>query len=130
LSLAKNNKLSAAGKTLSKQQFIFSTLMTFFCIVITYFFWGFIFAKSSLLGGLVAIIPQFIFGLNAFKYAGATKSQQVVDAFYKGEKLKLLLTTILFALTFKFFIIVPIAFFTVFCLVVITSLLTPVFLKH
>jgi ATP synthase protein I len=130
LSKIKNNKLTAAGNILFKQQFLFSALMTFFCIVITYFFWGYTFAKSSLLGGLVAIIPQFVFALNAFKYAGATKAQQIVDAFNKGEKLKLFLTAILFALTFKFFIIVPIAFFIVFCLVVIMSLLTPVLLKH
>jgi len=130
LSQIKNNKLTATGKNLSKQQLLFSALMTFFCSVITYFFWGYTFAKSSLLGGFVAIIPQFVFAFNAFKYAGATKVQQVVDAFNKGEKIKLFLTAILFALAFKFFIIVPIAFFIVFCLVVITSLLTPVFLKH
>ncbi|MBL4908450.1 MAG: ATP synthase subunit I [Alteromonadaceae bacterium] len=130
LRLTKQNKLMAAGRKLSKQQLLFSALMTFFCILITYFFWGYIFAKSALLGGLVAIIPQFVFALRAFKYAGATKAQLVVDTFYKGEKLKLLISVILFALTFKFFIIVPITFFTVFCLVLIMSLLTPIFMKH
>jgi ATP synthase protein I len=129
LSLTKKNKLTAAGKHLTKQQLLFTILMTFFCILITYFFWGYNFAKSALLGGLVAIIPQVIFGLCVFKYAGASKAQQVIDAFYQGEKIKLLLTVILFALAFKFFTLVPIAFFTVFCLVVITSLLTPFFLK-
>jgi len=124
------NKLTAAGKHLTKQQLVFATTMTFISCLITYFFWGLIMAKSALLGGLIAIIPHFFFGLSAFKYAGATKAQQVVDAFYKGEKVKLLITAILFALTFKFFIIVPLALFTVFCLVMITSLLTPVFLKH
>ncbi len=130
LSPTKINKLTATGKALSKQQLILTTVMTFFCVVITYFFCGYLNAKSALLGGLVAIIPQFVFGLKAFKYAGASKAKLVVDAFYKGEKLKLLLTAILFALVFKFFVIVPIAFFTVFCLIVITSLLTPVFFKH
>jgi len=124
------NKLTAAGKHLTKQQLLLTGIMTFFLSLITYFLWGLIEAKSALLGGLIAIIPHFIFGLSAFKYAGATKAQQVVDAFYKGEKIKLLITAILFALTFKFFTIVPLALFTVFCVVMITSLLTPFFLKH
>jgi len=124
------NKLTATGKSLTRQQLLFASVMTFFTCVITYLLWGFITAKSALLGGLIAIIPHFIFGLSAFKYSGATKAQQVVDAFYKGEKVKLLITAILFALTFKYFTIVPLALFTVFCLVMITSLLTPIFLKH
>ncbi|PCI60493.1 MAG: F0F1 ATP synthase assembly protein I [Gammaproteobacteria bacterium] len=129
MSPTNKNKLTAAGKKLTKQQLIITISMTFLCVVITYFFWGIITAKSALLGGLVALIPQFVFGLKVFKYAGATKAQQVVDAFYQGEKIKLFITAILVALTLKLFIIVPVAFFTVFCLVVITSLLTPVFIK-
>lgn len=130
MSQRNKNTLTAAGKNLTRQQLLLTSIVTFFLCVIAYLFWGLIMAKSALLGGLIAIIPHFFFGLSAFKYAGATKAQQVVDAFYKGEKVKLLITAILFALTFKFFTIVPLALFIVFCLVMITSLLTPVFLKH
>ena len=129
LSLTKKNKLTTTGEYLMAQQLKSSLLITTLCVLITYFIWGFDMAKSSLIGALIAIIPHFVFGRSAFKFAGASKMQQVVDSFYKGEKVKILLTAIMFALAFKFLSPVPVAFISVFCLVVITSLLTPIFLK-
>jgi len=125
-----NNNLVAAGKKLIKQQFIWTLLVSLFCIIITYLVWGTTYAYSAMLGALIAIIPNLIFGKKAFKYSGARQSQQVVDSFYQGEKIKILLTAILFALTFRFFSIVPVPLFSVFSLVVIMSLLTPVLFKH
>lgn len=125
-----NNNLVTAGKKLTKQQFLLAMIMAFFCVIITYIIWGKTYAFSALLGAIIAIIPNIIFGKKAFKYSGARQSQQVVDSFYQGEKLKIVITAILFALTFRFFSIVPLPLFSVFSLVVIVSLLTPVLFKH
>ena len=130
MSTTKNNVLVAAGKKLIKQQFLLALFVAFFCVVITYYFWGYNHAYSALLGAVIAIIPNLIFGKKAFKYSGARQSQQVIDSFYQGEKLKIVITAILFALTFRFFPIVPVPLFSVFSLVVIMSLLTPVLFKH
>ncbi len=126
----KKNVLVAAGNKLIKQQFLLALLVAFICVIITYFIWGTMHAYSALLGAAIAIIPNIIFGKKAFKYSGARQSQQVVDAFYQGEKLKIVITAVLFALTFRFFPIVPVPLFSVFSLVVIMSLLTPVLFKH
>jgi ATP synthase protein I len=130
LSITLNNSLIAAGKKLVKQQLLFALVVAFACTITIYFFWGILYAYSALLGAAIAIIPNTIFGKRAFKYSGARQSQQVVDSFYKGEKIKILLTAILFALSFRFFPIVPVPLFSVFSLVVILSLLTPVLFKH
>ncbi len=130
MSTTKKNILVAAGKRLVKQQFLLAFFVAFFCVIITYFVWGKQHAYSALLGAVIAIIPNIIFGKKAFKYSGARQSQQVVDSFYQGEKLKIIITAVLFALTFRFFPIVPVPLFSVFSLVVIMSLLTPVLFKH
>ena len=97
--------------------------------IVTYFIWGFVPAKSILVGGFVAIIPNIVFAFKAFQYAGAQSSEKVMDSFYKGEKLKLVLTALLFALAFKFLVILPLPFFISFCLVVLIPLLTPFLFK-
>ncbi len=129
MSFSLKNGLTAPGKRLVKQQLMFATLVTLVSVLVTYFIWELNYAYSALLGGVIVIIPNVIFGRKAFKYAGATKSQQVIDEFYQGEKLKILITVVLFALVFRFLPIVPVPLFSVFCLVMILSLLTPVLFK-
>jgi len=97
--------------------------------LITYFVWGINSAKSSLIGGFVVIIPNVFFAFKAFRYAGARSSKKVLESFYSGEKMKILLMAILLALTFKIFPIEPIAFFTNFSLVLALPLLTPFLFK-
>lgn len=62
-------------------------------------------------------------------YAGARSSKLVMESFFVGEKIKLVLTVILLALAFKYLAIIPVPFFTTFCLVMATPLLTPFLFK-
>ena len=39
-------------------------------------------------GGCIGIIPNFVFALYAFKFAGASAAKQVMDSFFKGAKIK------------------------------------------
>jgi ATP synthase protein I len=87
-------------------------------------------ASSVLAGGAIGILPNYIFALKAFKYAGATASKLVVESFFSGVKLKMLVTAVLFALAFKFLAILPIAFFTSYCMVMALPLLTPFIFKQ
>ena len=59
-------------------------------------------AISCFWGGLVAILPQAVFGFCVFKHSGALKSKQIWQGFMRGEALKLLLTAVLFSLVYKF----------------------------
>jgi ATP synthase protein I len=84
---------------------------------------------SALTGGIIAILPNVFFAYKAFKYAGARSSKLVMESFFLGEKIKMVLTVILLALAFKFLAIVPVPFFTTFCLVMVMPLLTPFLFK-
>lgn len=55
---------------------------------------------SGLCGGLIAWLPNLYFAHKAFRYSGARAAQAIVRSFYAGEAGKLILTAVLFALTF------------------------------
>jgi len=57
-------------------------------------------AKSSMVGGAIAIGSNWFFARWAFRYSGARAARQVAYSFYVGETGKFLLTVILFAASF------------------------------
>ncbi len=124
-----NNKLTNAGRKLALQQNALTIFVVLFCSLITYFFWGLLHAKSTLVAGVVTIIPNMFFAFKAFRYAGAQSSKKVVESFFSGVKFKMALTALLFALAFKFLVLLPIPFFVMFCIVMVMPLLAPIFLK-
>ena len=54
----------------------------------------------ALLGGMIAWLPNLYFAHKAFRYSGARAAREIVRSFYAGEAGKLILTFVLFALTF------------------------------
>ena len=55
---------------------------------------------SGLCGGLIVWLPNLYFAHKAFRFSGARAAQAIVRSFYAGEAGKLILTAVLFALTF------------------------------
>lgn len=124
------NKLTLAGRNLAWQQNILAISVVLLCSLVTYFIWGLAHAQSTLAAGVVTIVPNIVFALKAFKYAGAKSSKLVIESFFSGVKLKMVLTALLFALAFKFLVLLPIPFFVMFCIVMIIPLIAPFFLKR
>jgi ATP synthase protein I len=123
------NKLTSAGRKLAWQQNFLAISVVLLCSLISYFIWGLPHAQSMLAAGVVTIIPNIVFALKAFKYAGAKSSKLVVESFFSGVKLKMVLTALLFVLAFKFLVLLPIPFFSIFCLVMALPLVTPLVIK-
>jgi ATP synthase protein I len=82
-------------------------------------------AISALLGGIVCIIPNACFAYKLFKYQGARAAKQIVDSFYKGEALKIILSVLLFTAVFVLCRITPFAFFASYILVLMTHWFAP-----
>ncbi|MCQ4348895.1 F0F1 ATP synthase subunit I [Pseudomonas stutzeri] len=55
---------------------------------------------STLLGGMIAFLPNLYFAYKAFRYFGARSVSAIVQSFWAGEMGKLILTAALFALVF------------------------------
>jgi ATP synthase protein I len=130
MSLVKQNSLVKPGRKFAYQQIGLSILVVFIFTLVTYFCWGGSYAISALAGGVIGIIPNFIFAYKAFRFAGAKSSKQVVESFFSGVKLKMVVTALLSSLAFKFLPILPLPFFSMFCLVMAIPLFTPFILKH
>jgi ATP synthase protein I len=62
--------------------------------------WSTVVSYSVLLGGLIQIFPQAWFARQAFRFAGARRVQSIVSAMYWGETGKVVLTAVLFTVTF------------------------------
>ena len=124
------NTITAAGRKFAWQQIAFMVAVVLFLTLIIFFLWGWTIAKSALIGGFIAIIPNMLFAYKAFKYAGAQASRKVIDSFFSGVKLKMGLTALLLALTFKFIVFVPMPFFAMFSLVLVLPAVTPHLFKN
>ncbi|WP_019030151.1 ATP synthase subunit I [Colwellia piezophila] len=125
-----NNTLTAVGQKFARQQIVFMVAVVLFLTLVIYFIWGWAIAKSAVIGGFIAIIPNMLFAYKAFKYAGAQSSRKVVDSFFSGVKLKVALMALLLALAFKFIVLVPMPFFAMFSLVLFMPAVTPHLFKH
>lgn len=74
--------------------------ITGFISVISLLFSGATMALSVLLGGLISALPNSYFALHAFKYTGARNADKIVRGFIRGELGKIVITVVLFALSF------------------------------
>ncbi len=74
--------------------------VTIFIAVISLLISGTVLAYSALLGGLISTLPNGYFALHAFRYQGARNAQNVVKGFIRGELGKIIITVVLFALSF------------------------------
>ena len=124
------NKLTITGRKLAWQQNILAISFVLLSSLLSYFIWGLDQAQSIMAAGVVTIIPNIVFALKAFKYSGAKSSKLVVESFFSGVKLKMVLTALLFVLAFKFLVLLPIPFFSMFCLIMALPLVMPFFIKN
>jgi len=130
LSFFAENELSKIGLRIAFKQIFITCIMVVSFTVGIYIIWDINSAKSALIGGLIGIIPNIIFALKAFRYAGARSAKKVVESFFSGVKIKMVLTAILFSLAFKFLVIEPLPLFGMFCLVMVMPLLQPIINKE
>lgn len=82
-------------------------------------------ASSALLGGMVCIIPNACFAILLFRHQGARAAKQIVNGFYKGEALKIIMSIFLFTAVFGLCRITPIAFFSSYIIVQMTHWFAP-----
>ena len=130
MNLDKSNPLVKAGRKFAYKQIGISIIVVLNFTLIIYFIWGATVATSALLGGVIGIVPNTVFAYKAFKYAGAKSSKLVVESFFSGVKIKMIVTALLFAIVFKTLLVLPLPLFGMFCLVMALPLITPFFVKQ
>lgn len=101
-----------------------------FCVTLLmaglgYWLYGENTALQLFLGGSISTLSNAVFSIFAFKYVGASSSQKVYDAFFRGERIKLFVTIVLFLLTFKLLDTIDVSLFVGFSLILLTQWLAP-----
>ncbi|PZP20875.1 F0F1 ATP synthase subunit I [Pseudomonas kuykendallii] len=85
---------------------------------------------SGLCGGLIVWLPNLYFAHKVFRFSGARAAQAIVRSFYAGEAGKLILTAVLFALTFAGVKpLEPLALFGVFLLTQTVGWFSPLLMR-
>jgi len=87
-------------------------------------------ASSALLGGIVCVVPNAYFASKLFKYQGARSAKKIVNGFYKGEAIKIVLSVLLFTAVFVWVKITPFAFFASYIMVLMTHWFSPLIIVN
>tara|TARA_Y100000588_G_C14230544_1_gene915073 strand:+ start:681 stop:1007 length:327 start_codon:yes stop_codon:yes gene_type:complete len=87
---------------------------------------------SSILGGVITIVPNTYLAWRVFRFQGAKSARQIVNGLYKGEAIKFLITLILFAIVFICLSVNALVLFITFMTVQATIWFAPLFfdIKH
>ncbi|MCL1078039.1 F0F1 ATP synthase subunit I [Parashewanella spongiae] len=95
------NKIARRGRLAAYKLVLAQAAMAVVCSVFFFTVWGVQFGYSAFAGGLIAVLPNFVFVTLAFSHSGASQTDKVLKNFYWGEAVKLLLTIGLFSLAFS-----------------------------
>ena len=74
--------------------------VTVFVAVIFLLISDVVLSYSLLVGGLISAVPNSYFALHAYRYQGARNAQKVVKGFIRGELGKIIMTVMMFAVSF------------------------------
>ena len=108
------NKLARRGLDLAKKGLLFQAITAIVITGLAGVAGGSHSAISAAAGTLISILPNIVFAIFAFRYAGASKNELVARSFSQGSKMKLALTIILFVIAFKGLNVSPLEIFMAF----------------
>lgn len=86
-------------------------------------------ASSAFLGGMIYVLPNYIFTRFAFRYMGARQAKEVASSFSLGGTLKLILTVVLFIAVLSLVDVKYLPLYLTFALVILSQVLTPYFIN-
>ncbi len=124
------NKLAKPYRLAAFKLICLQGIVALIAAVIVFVGWGVDAGQSALAGGAVALLPNFVFVVYAFRYMGASRTNQVYASLKRGNGLKFMLTIVLFALILKSYTVILLPFFCVYVLVLFSGLFAPVFFNH
>ena len=121
------DKLAKKGQVSGLKLVAFQLLLMLIIALVSTVFFSIKSGYSALAGGVTFLLPNLIFVLMAFAYAGARQTKKVLRGFYAGEAIKLFLTVLLFVVFLKFVLLSLTAFYISFSFLVASQWLAPFF---
>jgi ATP synthase protein I len=93
-------KSIAAGKKIAKQGLVFQLAYSVILVALATLLSDAKTGVAVALGTLLSLLPNAVFSFFAFRFSGASRSQQVARSFSQGSKVKLAMTIGLFVVAF------------------------------
>ncbi|MCW3173093.1 ATP synthase subunit I [Shewanella subflava] len=125
-----SNVLARRGRKSAYKLVIIQAAIVGVTSILLFALWGFQYGLSAFAGGVIAVLPNFVFATLAFSHAGASASGKVVQAFFLGEAVKLLLTIVLFAIAFGLLDVVFAPLFATYALGLLVPWAVPLYFKQ
>ena len=125
-----SNVLARRGRKSAYKLVIIQAAIVGVTSILLFALWGFQYGLSAFAGGVIAVLPNFVFATLAFSHAGASASGKVVQAFFLGEAVKLLLTIVLFAIAFGLLDMVFAPLFATYALGILVPWAVPLYFKQ
>ncbi|WP_341502566.1 ATP synthase subunit I [Gallaecimonas sp. GXIMD4217] len=125
-----SDKLARPGRQVAYKLVAVQAAVVLIASCISAAVWGVQAGYSALLGGLICVLPNFVFARLAFAKAGARAAQQVVHGFYKGEALKIGLTVLLFVIVLLWVPVAMGALFATYGIGVMAQWFAPVLIQR
>jgi len=123
------NKLALRGRSLAYKLIGMQTVAVLIVSVIFFLANGSKDGYSALLGGVISIVPNFVFATLAFRNAGASAAKEVLGDFFRGEALKLILVIVLFWVVFNLLDVRYLPLFVTYALAIVLHWLSPLIFK-
>ena len=108
---------------------VFQVLLVAICAVIFLLTDGEHAARSAVLGGVIYVIPNYIFTRFAFRFMGARQIKDVATSFAVGEFLKLFLTVVFFIVVLGFIEVNYLPLYVTFAIAIGSQLFAPYFMN-
>ena len=125
-----SNVLARRGRSSAYKLVVIQAAIVGVTSILLFALWGFQYGLSAFAGGVIAVLPNFLFATLAFSHAGASASGKVVQSFFLGEAVKLLLTIVLFAIAFGLLDMVFAPLFATYALGILVPWAVPLYFKQ
>ena len=121
------DKLAKKGQHSGLKLVLYQSLFVLSIALVSTVFFSVKSGYSALAGGGTFLLPNIIFVLMTFAYAGARQTKLVLRGFYVGEAIKFFLTVVLLVIFLKYVALSFIAFYSSFLLLIISQWSAPLF---
>jgi ATP synthase protein I len=124
------NVLARRGRSYAYKLVLLQAAIVVGTSILLFALWGVQYGISALAGATIAVLPNFVFATLAFSHAGASASGKVVQSFFLGEAVKLLLTIVLFAIAFGLLNVVFAPLFITYVIGLLVPWTAPLYFKQ
>lgn len=125
MTVQNSGSLTSEGRRIAKRVIQVQAIAALVLVVLMAMIYGKSGAATAFAGACIGLLPNIVFARYMFRFGGARAASQVVQSFYLGEMVKMLLTIVLFIIAFVMLNGPWLPLFAVFVAITVLQWITP-----